>query len=67
MKVKCINNNECDYIYYLTIGKIYDVIYESIYDYKITNDDGYENKYHKELFKSLSKIRIEKINKLLDE
>jgi hypothetical protein len=67
MKVKCINDGGwLD----LTIGKTYEVTY--IYsngDYDIIDDSnensGYSNWYHKEYFKTLSEIRIERINKLL--
>jgi hypothetical protein len=64
MKVKCINND--DYSYYLTIGKIYDVIYFNSIGYKIFNDVDYSGLYPKKLFKSLSEIRNEKIDKLLE-
>jgi hypothetical protein len=62
MKVKCINSK----FWYLTIGKMYDVINENDYFYEIVEDSGYSNWYHKEYFKPLSEIRNEKIDKLLE-
>jgi hypothetical protein len=63
MRVKCLKNN-CTW---LTIGKIYDVIKEDEFCYWITDDIGRYDWYPMNLFKSLSEIRNEKINKLLDE
>jgi hypothetical protein len=63
MKVVCIHNYQCEY--QLTIGKIYEVIINGKYDYKIINDNNdsmYPYKYH---FKLLSDIRNMRIDKLL--
>lgn len=71
MKVKCINNryeyNNWKFIS-LTIGKIYDV-FEIIRDceYLIINDHNMESSYPKECFTSLSEIRNDTINKLLED
>ena len=68
MKVKCINMGYQKDTYNLTIGKIYDVIY--IYgdgDYIIVDDSGDDMWYPMEYFKSLSKIRNDTINKLLED
>jgi hypothetical protein len=67
MKVNCIKNR--GYGYRLNIGKTYDVIEDGKYDYIIIdiddkNDELLCPKYY---FKSLAEIRIEKINKLLEE
>ena len=63
MKVKCIDNYGWSY---LTIGKTYDVIkIDSDNDYWVINDYDKENWYSNELFKPLSKIRNERIDKLL--
>jgi hypothetical protein len=65
MKVKCIDNKGNEN--YLTISKIYDAIYnnEIIY-YHIQADDGYTSIYRQIYFKTLSEIRNEKIDKLLN-
>ena len=64
MKVKCIENH--NYLFNITIGKTYEVI--NIYDngYDIVNDEGGYWCYSKEYFRTLSEIRNEKINKLLE-
>ena len=61
MKVKCI---DIGYWVFLTIDKIYDVIK---YDYYIIDDSGNKWRYPKELFKTLSEMRNDKINKLLED
>ena len=63
MKIKCINN--ISNYKNITIGKTYKVT--DIIDnwYYIINDINIEDCYEKELFKALSEIRNEKINKLL--
>ena len=66
MKVKCIDNSN-GWEWRLTIDKIYNVIEEKHYRYWIINDDGYKNWYPKDRFKSLSEIRNETINKLLED
>ena len=63
MKVKCIKNKNCDY---LTIGKYYDVLENSEYDYYLINNIGRHDFYFKEYFKTQSEIRNEKIDKLLE-
>ena len=65
MKVKCINS----IIWYLTIGKIYDVIKIDSADnyYWIINDSDRLFNYPKKHFKLLSEIRNEKIDKLLND
>lgn len=67
MKVKCIGNDD-DWLN-LTIGKIYEVIGEDEWDYRISNDRrGDENWYEKIWFKpAVSEIRNDKINKLFGE
>jgi hypothetical protein len=65
VKVKCIDNYGWSY---LTIGKTYDVIeIDDEYGYKIIDDSDYKNWYEKELFKTISEIRNEIINKLLED
>lgn len=68
MKVKCINDGKHRY---LTINKMYDLIGESEKSYYIVDYDWYdfeENEHDcpKEWFKTLSEIRNEKIDKLLE-
>ena len=64
MKVKCIRND--DWQIYLTVDKTYEVIKEEGVYYKIIGDKGIENWFPKDWFKSLSEIRNETINKLLE-
>ena len=65
MKIKCIDN---DRRINLTIGKTYEIISINTYDnYLIIDDADHEDWYRKKLFKSLSEIRAEKIDKLLAE
>ena len=64
MKIKCINND--GWPDYLTIGKTYEVIRIYKNTYRIIDDDGDECGYHESYFKPLSKIRNEKIDKLLE-
>lgn len=64
MKVKCINNN--DWPNFLTKGKTYEVIRIRIDDegdYVLIDDECWYLKY---LFKPLSELRNETINKLLE-
>jgi hypothetical protein len=61
MKIKCIDNHN----YYLTIGKIYDVMNESVDVYWIINDLDKIDWYYKDWFKTVAEIRNEKIDKLL--
>jgi hypothetical protein len=64
MKVKCIYNDNG--WFYLTIGKVYEVInIDDAGDYLIMDDDNDKLWYLKKWFKPLSEIRIEKIDKLL--
>ena len=66
MKIVCINKN--GYNGDITIGKTYEVIHINDYgDYIIINDKGDKNWYPKDRFKSLSEIRADKINKLLED
>jgi hypothetical protein len=67
MKMICINNRVSCYILNLTIGKIYDMIKEDEYEYTVLDDDNKEYGYPKTWFKPLSKIRNERIDKLLSE
>ena len=64
MKVKCINNGKewRD----ITISKTYEVIDINQFGYLIINDCGHKLRYEKECFKTLSEIRNEKIDKLLE-
>jgi hypothetical protein len=62
MKIKCINNKDEYWEYYLTLDKTYEVIEINDDNYYIIN---YKNYYLKEWFKPLSEIRNEKIDKLL--
>ena len=62
MKVVCISN-KCMTI---EVGETYDVINEDDYRYEIINDYGVKCWREKEMFKSLSEIRNEKIDKLLE-
>ena len=64
MKVKCIKNG--GFLNLLTVGKTYEVIGKVNYSYEIMNDNGFENWYRIEWFRTLSEIRNEKINKLLE-
>ena len=63
MKVKCIYNKDLEK--WLTIGKIYDVMNESVDVYWIINDLDKIDWYYKDWFKTVAEIRNEKINKLL--
>ena len=72
MKVKCIYNKGLEK--WLTIGKTYEVIVRDdevtiniITWYCIIDDIGEKNWYIIELFRPLSEIRNEKINKLLED
>ena len=63
MKVVCIKNNKYD----LTINKTYEVIrLDFIGDYIIIDDNCKKNWYPKSIFKTISKIRNEKIDRLLN-
>lgn len=70
MKVVCINNKfsrDFGLIFNLTFGKVYDVTdigLDGCYD--VINDYGKTNVFEKNRFESLSKVRNEKINKLLE-
>lgn len=63
MKVVCIDNKKLEK--YLTIGKIYDVIYDSDDYYHLINDNNRLWFYYMEDFKLLSEVRNKKIDKLL--
>ena len=63
MKVVCMD----DYYISLRIGKTYTVIKEDLNGYAIINDYNVDCWYNKKFFKSLSEIRNEKIDKLLEE
>ena len=64
MKVVCINNNGtgCG----LCVGKIYTTISENKTCY-IINDMGLEIPYLKERFRTLSKVREKKLNKIFEK
>jgi hypothetical protein len=66
MKVVCVDNK---YYESLIIGKTYNSAEMDSVTYFITDDcnSGWFACYEKELFKTLSEIRNEKINKLLEE
>ena len=68
MKVVCIDDN--DGYNYLTIGKTYDVINEDggeyDYGYYIIDDNNIKDWYGEYMFKPISEIRNDKINKLLE-
>ena len=64
MKVKCIKNNGLKN--YLTIGKTYEVININYFgNYIIIDDNCYHTSCPKRVFKTLSEIRNDKIDKLL--
>ena len=65
MIVKCIYNKY--YEYGLTMGKSYDVSEEDDKYYRIINDTNYIVRYNKNCFKTLSEVRNETINNLLEE
>ena len=65
MKVKCID--KVDGWFNLTVGKIYEVIGYGGYRYNIIDDIGDECWFPKECFKTLSELRNETINKLLED
>ena len=62
MKIKCIENTYYD----LTIDKTYVVIDEDEDWYWVIDDNGRENWHWKYFFKTLSELRNDKINKLLE-
>lgn len=65
MKIKCINLGDYAHI---TIGKIYDASEFCLDEYYILiNDQDIKIEYPKILFKSLSKVRNEKIDKSLSD
>jgi hypothetical protein len=71
MKVICIDNRyndmpQEDNELLLTVGKTYDVIDEASLGLVITNDEGVNHFYARELFKLLTEVRDEKIDKLLE-
>ena len=51
----------------LTIGKLYDVIYEGCIYYRIINDDGNQVEYFKRCFENLNLFRNKIIDKILEE
>jgi pectate lyase len=63
MKIKCINDNG---FRNLTIGKIYEVIYDDKYDSRFYIKDNNNTPwiYHKKMFKTLSEIIKERNNKI---
>ena len=63
MKVKCIGNK--GYEKWITISKIYDVMKYTENKYKIIDDHNNLWFYNKRHFKTLSKYRNDKIDKLL--
>ena len=63
MKIVCIKKN--NYHFNITISKTYDVIEEEDYGYIIINDRGIKDWFPKYIFKLLSEIRNEIIDKLL--
>ena len=65
MKVKCIENDGWNN--FLTIGKFYEVTEEDDAGYIIIDDYGGECWFPKECFKTLSELRNETINKLLED
>ena len=65
MKVRYIKND--GYGAWITTGKTYNVIEEENNHYKIINDNGIESWFPQKLFKRLSEIRNETINKLLED
>jgi rRNA processing protein Gar1 len=65
MKVKCIDNYGCSE---LTIGKIYDIIGEYKYSYRIIDNYNNVHIFLKNRFKvAILEMRNEKINKLLNQ
>jgi len=77
MKVICISVNDpsgkSKGYGFITIGKCYDVLSEDVYDvrseivipeYQIINDNGDLTKYPQQCFKSVWKIREEKLKEL---
>ncbi len=72
MKVICIDNRyndmpQEDNELLLTVGKTYDVIDDiASLGLVITNDEGVNHFYARELFKLLTEVRDEKIDKLLE-
>ncbi len=77
MKVVLLNNNhpyyKLDSTSSLTVGRIYDVIYNSVPvgiigdHYLIKNDYGVEAYFKRSFFKLLSEVRGDKISLLLNE
>lgn len=61
-KVVCVSTGS----YYLTVGKTYDaqVITGGLFEYRITNDIGYEHDVEALLFIELSKMRSDKLGEL---
>ena len=65
MKVVCIDN--IPWVNKLTIGKTYEVININEYDqYFMIDDDGYRT-WSSKRFKTLSEVRNDTINKLLED
>lgn len=64
MLVRCINNIDVGKLH-LTIGKVYDVYYDSDPNYyHIMNDIGYEHRIKITLFEDISEVRDDKLKKL---
>ena len=65
MKIKCINNDGWEK--YLTNEETYEVIkIDDEGDYQIIDDIGIKCIFNKNRFKTLSELRNEKIDKLLE-
>ena len=65
MKVKCINRG---YWVFLTLGKIYNVIWVGNSHYNIIDDNGVENWYRKEWVEpAISEMINDKIDKILED
>ena len=66
MKVMCIDNiNNTLSLCFLTVGKLYDVIYFDTDTIRVLDDNGTERLYSHQRFKFLQDIRQDKLNQLL--
>ena len=62
MKVLCIDKGDN---FPITIGKYYNVSFETEFCYEITDDSNIIKFFNKQRFKTQTEIREEKLNKLL--
>jgi hypothetical protein len=63
MRVICINRNT--HVDSLTLGEVYDVVYQANETYSLVDDDGFQWIYTKDKFKTEQEVRNEQLDKIL--